>query len=56
LCEDESFSERELAALVVSKVYYHLGEYNESMAFALSAGKLFNIDRPGEYEDTIIGL
>jgi hypothetical protein len=55
LCEDESFSERQLAALLASKVYYQLGEYNESMIFALSAGKLFNIDHPGEYEDTIIG-
>ncbi|KAF2667005.1 26S proteasome regulatory complex, non-ATPase subcomplex, Rpn2/Psmd1 subunit [Microthyrium microscopicum] len=54
LCEDESFSERELAALVASKVYYQLGEYNESMTFALSAGKLFDLDHPSEYEDTII--
>ena len=55
LCEDESFNERQLAALLASKVYYQLGEYNESMIFALSAGKLFNTDGPGEYEDTIIG-
>jgi 26S proteasome regulatory subunit N2 len=55
LCEDETFPERQLAALVASKVYYQLGEYNESMIFALSAGKYFNIDNPGEYEDTIIG-
>jgi hypothetical protein len=55
LCEDESFAERQLAALVTSKVYFHLGEYNESMIFALSAGKHFNIDHPGEFEDTIIG-
>ena len=54
LYEDESFPERELAALVASKVYYHLQEYNESMAFALGAGKFFNIDRAGEFEDTII--
>jgi 26S proteasome regulatory subunit N2 len=40
--------------LVASKVYYHLGEYNESMAFALCAGKLFSLDRTGEFEDTII--
>jgi hypothetical protein len=25
------------------------------MIFALSAGKHFNIDHPGEFEDTIIG-
>lgn len=55
LCEDDTFEERQLAALVASKVYFHLGEYNESMVFALSAGKHFNIDHPGEFEDTIIG-
>lgn len=56
LYEDESFPERELAALVASKAYYQLQEYNESMIFALGAGKLFEIDNPGEYEDTIIGM
>ena len=55
LYEDESFPERELAALVASKVYYHLQEYNESMVLALGAGKLFKLDHGGEYEETIIG-
>ena len=54
LYEDEDFPERELAAIVASKVYYHLQEYNESMAFALGAGKHFKVNQPGEYEDTII--
>ncbi|KAK2752611.1 proteasome regulatory particle base subunit [Onygenales sp. PD_40] len=54
LYEDESFQERELAALVAAKVYYHLQEYNESMVFALGAGKLFNLDNGGEFEETII--
>lgn len=54
LYEDPHFPERELAALVASKVYYNLQEYNESMVFALGAGKLFDLDREGEYEDTII--
>ena len=54
LYEDDSFSHRELAALVLSKVYYQLQEYNESMTFALGAGKLFNIDDGGEYEETIL--
>lgn len=53
--EDETFPERELAALVASKVYYHLQEYNESMVLALGAGKLFKLDKGGEYEETIIG-
>jgi hypothetical protein len=55
LYEDESFPERGLAALVASKVYYHLQEYNESMVLALGAGKLFKLENGGEYEETIIG-
>lgn len=54
LCEDESFPERQLASLLAAKVYYHLQEYNESMVFALGAGKLFNIEEGGEFEETII--
>ena len=54
LYEDTSFPERELAALVAAKVYYHLGEYNESMVFALHAGTQFDLGRKGEFEDTII--
>ncbi|KAL8776297.1 MAG: hypothetical protein Q9213_008324 [Squamulea squamosa] len=54
LYEDPSFPERELAALVAAKVYYNLQEYNESMIFALGAGKLFDLDHEGEFEDTII--
>ncbi|RHZ62779.1 proteasome regulatory particle base subunit RPN2 [Aspergillus thermomutatus] len=54
LYEDESFPERELAALVAAKVYYHLQEYIESMVFALGAGKLFKLENGGEFEETII--
>ncbi|GAB7355811.1 hypothetical protein MBLNU459_g6484t1 [Dothideomycetes sp. NU459] len=54
LFEDESFPNRELAALVAAKVYYQLQEYNESMVFALGAGKLFHLDKAGEFEETIV--
>ncbi|KAJ8070163.1 hypothetical protein OCU04_000555 [Sclerotinia nivalis] len=54
LYEDESFSERQLASLVLAKVYYHLQAYNESMTFALGAGDLFQLDKSGEFEETII--
>ena len=56
LYEDESFPNRELAALVAAKVYYQLQEYNESMVFALGAGKLFRLDHQGEFEETIVGM
>jgi 26S proteasome regulatory subunit N2 len=54
LYEDESFPERQLASLVLAKVYYHLQAYNESMTFALGAGDLFKLDHEGEFEETII--
>ncbi|KAM4055997.1 proteasome/cyclosome repeat domain-containing protein [Hirsutella rhossiliensis] len=54
LYEDESFPERQLAALVLAKVYYHLQAYNDSMVFALAAGDLFKLESPGEFEETII--
>ena len=39
---------------MLSKLYYQLGEYNESMTFALNAGSAFNPNHMGEYEETII--
>lgn len=55
LYEDETFPDRELAALVAAKVCYQLQGYKESMIFALGAGKLFDFSHPGEFEETILG-
>ncbi|KAG9293368.1 hypothetical protein G9A89_007614 [Geosiphon pyriformis] len=54
LYEDEGFSERPLSALVASKVYYHLGEFDDSLTFALGAGDLFDASSKSEYVETII--
>ncbi|KFA65864.1 hypothetical protein S40285_04669 [Stachybotrys chlorohalonatus IBT 40285] len=54
LYEDESFPERQLAALVLAKVYFHLQAYHDSMVFALAAGDLFRLNEPGQFEQTII--
>ena len=35
LYEDDSFKHREVAALLASKVYYHLGAFEESLTYAL---------------------
>lgn len=45
----------ELAALVASKVYYHLGSFSDSLQYALGAGNLFDVNGRSEYVDTIIG-
>lgn len=54
LYESSAFACRELAALVASKVYYHLGAFDESLAFALGAGSLFDINESSEYVETIV--
>eukprot|EP01117_Protostelium_nocturnum_P011551 TRINITY_DN418_c0_g1_i1.p1 TRINITY_DN418_c0_g1~~TRINITY_DN418_c0_g1_i1.p1 ORF type:complete len:986 (-),score=320.55 TRINITY_DN418_c0_g1_i1:97-3054(-) len=54
LYEDEKFKSRELAALVASKVYFHLEQYQESMSFALGAGKLFDATEKTQFVDTLL--
>ena len=54
LYEDVGFKHRNLAALVASKVYYHLGAFEESLTFALGADELFNVNDISEYIETII--
>lgn len=54
LCEDKSFKNRDLAALLASKIYYHLGSFDDCLAYAISANKLFDINHKSEYVDTII--
>ena len=55
LHEDLSFPQRELAALVVSKVYHHLGSFEDSLTYALGAGNLFNVMDNSEFVQTTIG-
>lgn len=54
LHEDKVFSQHELAALVASKVYYHLGAFEDSLTYALGAGDLFDVNSKNEYVDTTI--
>lgn len=54
LHEDKQFVQHELAALVASKVYYHLGAFEDSLTYALGAGDLFDVNARNEYVETII--
>lgn len=51
-------SARDVAALLASKVYYYLGEYDEALSFALGAGSAFEAEardyNSGEYVETVI--
>lgn len=55
LHEDKHFNQHFLAALVASKVYYHLGSFEDSLTYALGAGDLFDVNSHSEYVETIIG-
>ncbi|KAK4702398.1 26S proteasome regulatory subunit N2, partial [Phenoliferia sp. Uapishka_3] len=61
LSERTDFPSRQLASLVASKVYYHLGSLDEALTYALGAGKLFDLSKSAgddateaEYVETII--
>jgi 26S proteasome regulatory subunit N2 len=49
---------RDAAALLASKVYYYLGEYDEALSFALGAGNAFEAEARAhgseEYIETIV--
>jgi len=54
LYEDEDFGQRKLAAVVASKVFYHLEELDDALKYALGAGSLFDIEQSSEYVETLI--
>ncbi|ODV90796.1 hypothetical protein CANCADRAFT_24554 [Tortispora caseinolytica NRRL Y-17796] len=54
LYETPDFSARNLAALVASKVYYHLGDLDASVQYALHAGSYFDLNDKTEYTETTI--
>ena len=53
LYENTKFSDRELAALLVSKLYFQLGDLDESLNYALAAGSQFDIGEASEFVETI---
>ncbi|PIA56018.1 hypothetical protein AQUCO_00700382v1 [Aquilegia coerulea] len=54
LCEDEDFGQRQLAALLVSKIFFYLGELNDSLSYALKAGPLFDVSEDSDYAHTLL--
>uniref|UniRef100_A0A8I6X6I2 26S proteasome non-ATPase regulatory subunit 1 homolog n=2 Tax=Hordeum vulgare subsp. vulgare TaxID=112509 RepID=A0A8I6X6I2_HORVV len=54
LYEDDEFDQRQLAALVVSKVFYYLGELNDALSYALGAGPLFDVSEDSDYARALL--
>jgi len=54
LYEDDSFPYRKEAALLASRVFYHLGEMKDSVNYALGAEEKLDVTEKSEYVDTIV--
>lgn len=56
LYEDEEFDQhmRQLAALLVSKVFYYLSELSDALSYALGAGSLFDVSEDSDYVHTLL--
>ncbi|KAL9162060.1 hypothetical protein ABFS82_07G063500 [Erythranthe guttata] len=54
LYEDEKFEQRQLAAFLLSKVFYYLGKLNDSLSYALGAGPLFDVSQDSDFVRTVL--
>lgn len=54
LYEDANFKNRRLAALVISKVYYNLGDFEALVRYGLRAEKEFDLEEKSQYIETIV--
>jgi len=53
MSEDGAFADARLAALVAAKVLFHLGELDEALVYALSAGDQFDVAADTEFAKTL---
>ena len=54
LFELDSFEHKQQCALLISQLYYHLEDYDESIQYALEAGELFEVGKRNMYEECIV--
>ena len=54
LYEDDTFEHRSLCALVLSKVFYHLEDLDEALAYALGANELVDVNGSDDYSKTVL--
>lgn len=54
LYEDKTFEKSSLAALIISKVYYNLGDFEAAVKYSLCAGDEFDIEDKSQYIETIV--
>ena len=52
--DDENFKDRELVAILLAKLYFYLNDYDESLSYALRAGKHFDISTNDDFTDILV--
>ena len=56
MSETEEKPYKKLAALLASKVHYHIQSYEDALYYALQAQDLFRVDEGTEYSQKLTGL
>ncbi|KAL8443763.1 hypothetical protein Emed_006585 [Eimeria media] len=54
LVEDQSFPQRDLAAHVASRIYFHLEAFSDALKFALESGSWLDLTSDSLYTETIL--
>ena len=54
ISEDKSNRHDKICSFILSKVYYHLEEYDESLKYSLNAGSYFDIYKQDKFTETLL--
>ncbi|TVU02681.1 hypothetical protein EJB05_51809 [Eragrostis curvula] len=54
LYEDGESDQRQLAALLASKVFFYLADFKSALTYALGAGSLFDVSDDSDYTQTLL--
>lgn len=54
LYHDPKFPNKQLAAILLSRIYYNLNDYKEALNYALDSGNYFNIEENGDFVEVLV--
>lgn len=54
LFRDSKFRNKELAAILLSKLYFHLNDYKEALNYALKSGAYFNVEDHSDFTEVLV--
>jgi 26S proteasome regulatory subunit N2 len=54
LYRDTKFKNKQLAAILLSKLYFNLNDYKEALNYALESGNYFNVDDNSDFTEVLV--